>query len=203
MIPIDFLLTNHPNKTNSNNGYKNLDSLKFLKYSNLFDLNNNKNDKSIFEWIKHIAEYGVCVLQEVECKEGMVKNVAELIAPVQKTIYGDIFDVKVDENPINIAYSNVSLGFHMDLMYYESPPGLQFLHCIKFDQEIEGGESIFLDSFQVAEEFRFKYPNLFDNLTRIPATFQKLHFKRESPVCMIYQRPHIVLNNKKQVFLFI
>lgn len=59
-------------------------------------------------------------------------KLAELIAPVQETIYGRVFDVKVDRNPINIAYSNVPLGLHMDLMYYESSPGIQILHCIKY-----------------------------------------------------------------------
>lgn len=87
----------------------------------------------------------------------------------------------------------------MDLMYYESPPGLQFLHCLQFDSIIEGGESIFLDSFEVAEDFRKQYPVLFQHLTRIPATFQKLHFSRTRPVSMIYQRPHIVLNSQNKV----
>jgi len=41
------------------------------------------------------------------------------------------FDVKSVPSPINIAYSNVALGLHMDLMYYESPPGLQLLHCVR------------------------------------------------------------------------
>ena len=42
-----------------------------------------------------------------------------------------MFDVVSDPKPINVAYSNVKLGFHMDLIYYESAPGLQFLHALK------------------------------------------------------------------------
>ena len=49
----------------------------------------------------------------------MIAKVAKLIAPVQTTIYGDIFDVLSSPNPINIAYSTEELGWHMDLMYYE------------------------------------------------------------------------------------
>ena len=41
-----------------------------------------------------------------------------------------------------------------------------------------GGESIFLDGFCIAEEFREKFPNHFETLTRVPATFQKFHFER-------------------------
>ena len=35
-------------------------------------------------------------------------------------------------NPINVAYSDAALALHTDLAYYESPPGLQFLHCIRY-----------------------------------------------------------------------
>ena len=45
--------------------------------------------------------------------------------------------MKSDENPINIAYSNVKLDFHMDLVYYESPPGLQLLHCIRYIHKVD------------------------------------------------------------------
>ena len=38
----------------------------------------------------------------------------------------------IEEEPINIAYSGVKLIPHMDLVYYESPPGLQLLHCLRF-----------------------------------------------------------------------
>ena len=84
-------------------------------------------------------------------------------------------------------------------MYYESSPGLQYLHSLKNDSMVVGGESIFLDSFKVAQDFREKYPELFYNLTRLPATFQKIHFDRARPVYMIYQRPHIVLNHLNKI----
>lgn len=87
----------------------------------------------------------------------------------------------------------------MDLMYYESPPGLQFLHCIRNDKQVVGGESLFLDAFLAASQFRQKHPEHFHVLTKVPATFQKIHFKREWPVCMIYKRPHIELNHRNQI----
>lgn len=44
-----------------------------------------------------------------------------------------MFDVKVEKNLLtNIAYSEVGLEMHMDLQYYQSPPGLQMLHCYKY-----------------------------------------------------------------------
>ena len=81
--------------------------------------------------MKYLAEYGLCIVKNVPNKENMIRKLVELIAPLEKTIYGEIFDVKVDVNPINLAYSAAPLEFHNDLVYYESPPGIQFLHCLK------------------------------------------------------------------------
>ena len=55
---------------------------------------------------------------------------------------------------------------------------LCYFSLCRFDPGVEGGESLFLDSFYVAEEFRKQFPEEFDNLVRIPGTFQKIHFER-------------------------
>ena len=55
---------------------------------------------------------------------------------------GTIFDVVSTDNPINIAYSNIALDLHQDLPYYESPPGVQLLHCLKFSASVTGASTI-------------------------------------------------------------
>ena len=57
--------------------------------------------------------------------------------------------------------------------YYESPPGLQLLHALRFDESVVGGESTFMDSHAIANELRHRDPEAFHVLTRVPATFQK------------------------------
>ena len=42
-----------------------------------------------------------------------------------------MFEVITEDEPRNIAYSSDKLNFHMDLVFYESGPGLQLLHCIR------------------------------------------------------------------------
>mmetsp|Transcript_69604 Transcript_69604/g.112930 ORF Transcript_69604/g.112930 Transcript_69604/m.112930 type:complete len:246 (-) Transcript_69604:6-743(-) len=115
------------------------------------------------------------------------------------SIYGLQWDVKVEVNPINIAYSPVSLDLHQDLAYYESPPGLQLLHCLRFDESIQGGATTFVDGFAAAEKLRSTNPDAFKTLTEIPATFQKIHYDRAEPVHLVYRRPHISLNNDGEV----
>ena len=52
------------------------------------------------------------------------------------------------------------------------------MSILRFDPEVEGGESIFVDAFEVAKDLRKQFPDDFNNLVRIPATFQKIHFER-------------------------
>lgn len=78
----------------------------------------------------------------------------------------------------------------MDLAYYESPPGIQLLHCLIAAST--GGESIFYDAFVLAELLRERNPEAFATLVRVSATFQKSHAARAHPAQMFYTRPHIV-----------
>ena len=64
------------------------------------------------------------------------------------------------EGAINIAYTGEPLASHMDLCYYESPPGLQLLHCLAFDGGVEGGETTLIDAFAVAEQLRREEPEV-------------------------------------------
>ncbi|XP_076441734.1 gamma-butyrobetaine dioxygenase-like [Babylonia areolata] len=158
-----------------------------------------KDDTMVLRWLRQINEAGLSLLKGVPTDKSMIEKVAEYIGPVQHLIYGQAFDVISTPKPINVAYSNVELDFHMDLVYYESPPGLQFLHCLRLDECVTGGESRFLDVFQVAEEFRETHPDHFTTLTMVPATFQKVHYDRDYPVEMKCQRPHIVLNHYDEI----
>jgi gamma-butyrobetaine dioxygenase len=105
-------------------------------------------------------------------------------------LYGDMFHVKSVPNANNIAYTNVPLGPHQDLVYYESKPGLQLLQCIS-NEGVVGGESVLVDAMAAAEEFRRIAPEHFKVLTACPATFVK---QREG-ADVIYRRPHIVLDD--------
>ena len=106
--------------------------------------------------------------------------------------YGQDFDVRPERNPINIAYTNAGLSLHMDLPYYESPPGIQFLHCLQ--NNVFGGESTLLDVQHCAALFREEQPAHFQTLCEVPATFVKDHLERDNPAQMYYRRPHFSLD---------
>ncbi|XP_071962888.1 gamma-butyrobetaine dioxygenase-like [Antedon mediterranea] len=150
-------------------------------------------EKTFLRYVTFLNEYGVTVIDGIptENDENKVIEIAKRLGGVLTTLYGAHFDVKNEDKPINVAYTSVELDFHMDLSYYESVPGLQLLHCIRFDDAVVGGESVLLDIFQVVEQLRQQFPDDFDTLCRVPATFQKVHFERENPAAFQYQRSHI------------
>ena len=106
------------------------------------------------------------------------------------SLYGNIFHVRVGErNSNNVAYTSSALCPHQDLAYYESPPGMQLLHCIANGSGVVGGESTLIDVMAAAYQLRELRPESFECLVQCPATF----VKQRDGACMTYRRPHIVL----------
>lgn len=98
---------------------------------------------------------------------------------------GLTWDVKSIPDAKNIAYTSLKLGLHMDLLYFECPPGLQFLHSLK--NSVIGGESIFLDSFKAIQVLKNQFPQYYNDLTQIPITY---HYKNDGHD-MFFRRPLI------------
>lgn len=157
------------------------------------------SDEALHKWAQELAHHSWAVVQGAPLAEGTVSVLAKRIARPQPSIYGESFDVVAEESPINIAYSSLPLGLHQDLAYYESSPGLQFLHCRAFSDDVVGGESTIMDGFALAERFRERYPADFATLARVPVTFKKVHYARAEPVHMTYRRPLISLNAESEI----
>ncbi|KAL3872579.1 hypothetical protein ACJMK2_035794 [Sinanodonta woodiana] len=154
----------------------------------------NVSEKGIYKWLRYINDFGICLMRNVPTEKLTIQKVVEKIAPLQRTIYGTVFDVVQESTPSNFAYSTVELPVHMDLTYYDTTPGLQFLHCLRFDDTVTGGDSTFVDLFCVAEDFRKQNPTEFEVLVRVPVIFARIHSAREHPVHMITERKIIEVN---------
>lgn len=51
-----------------------------------------------------------------------LRKLANVFGEIRTTFYGELWDVKNVHNGRNIAYTNLALGAHMDLLYVHSPP---------------------------------------------------------------------------------
>jgi len=85
-----------------------------------------------------IATHGYCIVTGCSTMKNGVLEVARKISEPIPSVYGLTFDVVSLPNPNNIAYSSAGLAPHMDLVYFESPPGLQYLLCRRNDAMVEG-----------------------------------------------------------------
>ncbi|RKF62995.1 Gamma-butyrobetaine dioxygenase [Erysiphe neolycopersici] len=138
--------------------------------------------KTFHEAIRSIKRWGIVFLTGVpECEEA-VEKIARLIGPLRNTFYGKTWDVVSMKQAKNVAYTDKYLGLHQDLLYMETPPGLQLLHCLKND--CVGGESLFCDAFKVAGQLS---ASDYDILSK-----EKIHYHYEK-AGESYQHSHLVL----------
>ncbi|MDJ0685298.1 MAG: TauD/TfdA family dioxygenase [Alphaproteobacteria bacterium] len=126
-----------------------------------------ESDDGLRTWLRHLRRYGFCIVKGAPRRPDTVTQTARRIGFLRQTHFGVDYTVISKPNPENVAYTPIYVAPHTDLSYTQTPPGLQFLHCIDF--EATGGESILVDGFAVAERLRREDPESFDLLARIPA----------------------------------
>ncbi|AXN42600.1 Gamma-butyrobetaine dioxygenase [Mycobacterium marinum] len=147
---------------------------------------------TIGDWLGALADNRVLVLEGAPTRVGVVGPTAARIAPVMPTIYGDTWLVRVEDRPVNIAYTACALPFHQDLCAYETPPGLQLLHCIEFDAAVTGGQTWFCDGLAAAERVRVQAPDDFETLCQVWATFATVNRQQH----MVVRKPHLVVDDR-------
>lgn len=125
-------------------------------------------------------------LEDSAEKPVLVEQIAKRIGYVKETFYGRSWNVVSVPNAKNVAYTSVYLPLHMDLCYYESPPGVQLLHVIK--NSTTGGESLFADSFAAVVHIARTDPEAYDALKEIPISY---HYDNDG-YHYYYSRPLIV-----------
>jgi gamma-butyrobetaine dioxygenase len=140
---------------------------------------------ALARWLAEVRRFGFAVMSEVPQESGFVCKVAELFGYVRETNYGRWFDVRAEVNPSNLAYTNLGLQAHTDNPYRDPVPTLQLLACL--ENTVEGGESMVVDGFKVAERLAQEAPHYFDLLARIPARFEYagtagVHLRAKRPI---------------------
>ncbi|KAI0365372.1 Clavaminate synthase-like protein [Pilatotrama ljubarskyi] len=128
--------------------------------------------------ITQLSRYGLLFVSSVpnertsneDCE---LRRLGERFGELRRTFYGETWDVKNIKNSRNIAYTNVDLGLHMDLLYFQHPPRYQILHCLR--NRVDGGKSIFVDAVHVASRLRSEDPCAFDILASTPVAFHYIN----------------------------
>ncbi|KAF7297464.1 Glycoside hydrolase family 5 protein [Mycena indigotica] len=107
--------------------------------------------------------------QETSDANCELRNLAERFSQIRDTFYGPVWDVVNLRDSTNIAFTNLYLGFHQDILYFKNPPKYQALHCLR--NRVIGGASLFVDAFHAAQKLRLDSPELFSVLATTPVPF--------------------------------
>lgn len=127
--------------------------------------------------LESLLAKGFFLLHGVPAQDRAVLSVAETFGFVRKTNYGEVFEVRVEENPANLAFSSLPITPHTDNPYRDPVPTIQLLHCLT--NAAEGGDSGLVDGFHAAATLRREQPQAFEILTRTPVTFKYLDDEAE------------------------
>ncbi|WP_030453839.1 TauD/TfdA family dioxygenase [Herbidospora cretacea] len=116
-----------------------------------------------------VQRLGFALLRAVPAEEGRVLEVARSFGYVRETNYGELFDVRVEPTPGNLAFTSRAIAPHTDNPYRDPVPTIQLLHCLT--NAAEGGDSGLVDGFHAAALLRAEDPEAFAVLTRTPVPF--------------------------------
>ena len=117
-----------------------------------------------------VVRTGLVVLRGVETTPRRVLDVAATFGFVRDTNYGELFDVRIEANPVNLAFTDLPITPHTDNPYRDPVPTLQLLHCLR--NAAQGGDSGFVDGFSAAAVLRDENPAAFDVLSRTEVTYR-------------------------------
>lgn len=129
-----------------------------------------KDDVKFLGALDNLLDKGVILIDDVPCWEDAVVVLANRISYLRETHYGPTFHVRYVPDPISGAFTNERLISHTDLPNFENPPGIQFFHCIRNDAE--GGETVLVDGFAVAQRLHETAPHHFDALVNNALSFR-------------------------------
>lgn len=172
-----------------------------------------KEEKGMLKAITQLQQYGLTFVTGVPTQEASnetceLRKLAEMFGEIRNTFYGELWDVKNIRNSRNIAYTNLDLGLHMDLLYvvsafvkrdviylraryFENPPRYQFLHCLR--NRVHGGTSMFVDALYAANKLQEDHPSHFHTLTTTPVSFHYIndghHLHHDHPTIQLGRFP--------------
>ncbi|KAI8803500.1 trimethyllysine dioxygenase [Cladochytrium replicatum] len=125
-----------------------------------------KGEKGLGKWLELIDVYGIAFVDGVPASEEGTRTVTERIAFIRESHYGTLWSFTNDLEHGDTAYTDLALPAHTDTTYFTDPVGLQLFHVIEF--EGTGGDSLYVDGFQVAQQLKETAPEHYDTLSRIP-----------------------------------
>jgi len=165
---------------------------KYVSPYKLWDSSLEKNLKSIqidhdeiinskeglVKWLELLHYTGIAIVKNAPIEKNSALKVLNRISHTRETFFNTPFEVINIPKPNNSAYTAHALRNHMDLPWFENPPGYQFLHCLV--NSAKGGDSSAVDAFAVADYLKKNEKDIFDTLVNTPLKFRDKDYTQEA-----------------------
>jgi gamma-butyrobetaine dioxygenase len=165
---------------------------KYVSPYKLWDSSLEKNLKSIqidhdeiinskeglVKWLELLHYTGIAIVKNAPIEKNSALKVLNRISHTRETFFNTPFEVINIPKPNNSAYTAHALRNHMDLPWFENPPGYQFLHCLI--NSAKGGDSSAVDAFAVADYLKKNEKDIFDILVNTPLKFRDKDYTQEA-----------------------
>ena len=151
---------------------KNLDSV-IIDHNEIME-----TEKGLIKWLELLHYKGIAIIRGAPTEDKSALPVLNKISHTRETFFKTPFEVINIPKPNNSAYTSHALRNHMDLPWFENPPGYQFLHCLI--NSAKGGDSSAVDAFAVADFLRKEEKDVFEILVNIPLKFRDKDYTQEA-----------------------
>lgn len=123
-------------------------------------------------WINQLFSLGFVILKDI--KPDNLDSFLSSIGPLRDTEYGRIVTATVGKG---LSSTVKALPPHNDLTYCCGDNLVQFIYCTQ--NNASGGESLVVDGFGVAQDFRKDYPDYFKILVETPLPFWRVQHEHQ------------------------
>ena len=136
------------------------------------------SEEGLVKWLELLHHTGIAIVKNAPIEKNSAFKVLNRISHTRETFFKTPFEVINIPKPNNSAYTAHALRNHMDLPWFENPPGSQFLHCLV--TSAKGGDSSAVDAFAVADYLRKNEKETFDVLVNTPLKFRDKDYTQEA-----------------------
>ena len=135
------------------------------------------SDEGLIKWLELLHQKGIAIVKNSPIEKESAFPVLNRISHTRETFFKTPFEVINIPKPNNSAYTAHGLKNHMDLPWFENPPGYQFLHCLI--NAAKGGDSSAVDGFAVADYLRKNEKEVFETLVNVHLKFRDKDYTQE------------------------
>lgn len=133
----------------------------------------NQSESGRMDLYRHLRDYGFCTVKGGSAEPGSIAALADLVGGMGVGAYGEIFDLSPSSSVRTMGNTTRPVPPHTDEPFRLMPPGILILNCIRAADD--GGDTILVDGFNLAEAVRAENPEYFDLLASRDHYFVRRH----------------------------